>query len=176
MAEAFTVFYVGGENLNRPYLHPLRSASGRIVNRSFPAGQLPGETADHPHHAGLFYGHGDVNGYNYWAIENVPRALEGQCHDGPDRAEVASVKSGKESGSVEIVLMADARRQAAVDRNAERLLRTPHAPHHRLRLISGRSTRSSSATPRARWRCAWQRRSTNLPPGEAWRAREDRKL
>ena len=34
----FTVFYIGGKDLNRPYLHPLRSASGKIVNRSFPAG------------------------------------------------------------------------------------------------------------------------------------------
>src|SRR5689334_18498979 len=61
----FTVFYISGKDLNRPYLHPLRAASGKIVNRSFPAGQLPGESTDHPHHAGLFYGHGDVNGYNY---------------------------------------------------------------------------------------------------------------
>ena len=67
----FTVFYIGGANLNRPYLHPLRTASGKIVNRSFPAGQLAGETTDHPHHAGLFYGHGDVNGYNYWAVQSV---------------------------------------------------------------------------------------------------------
>jgi methane monooxygenase PmoA-like len=102
----FTVFHIGGKDLNRPYLHPLRTASGKIVNRSFPAGQLPGETTDHPHHAGLFYGHGDVNGYNYWAIQNVPTA--------PSKAsatmgrivlkEVASVKSGKESGSVDVVL------------------------------------------------------------------------
>src|SRR5439155_15311168 len=40
----FSVFYIGGKDLNRPYLHPIRSASGKIVNRSFPAGQLPGET------------------------------------------------------------------------------------------------------------------------------------
>jgi hypothetical protein len=102
----FTVFYIGGKDLNRPYLHPLRSASGKIVNRSFPSGQLPGETTDHPHHAGLFYGHGDVNGYNYWAIQNVPTA--------PSKADatmgrivlknVASVKSGKESGTVDVVL------------------------------------------------------------------------
>src|SRR5687767_1330366 len=45
----FTVFYTGGKDLKRPYLHPLRTASGTIVNRSFPAGQLPGETTDHPH-------------------------------------------------------------------------------------------------------------------------------
>jgi methane monooxygenase PmoA-like len=101
----FTVFYFSGKNLNRPYLHPLRSASGKTVNRSFPAGQLPGETTDHPHHAGLFYGHGDVNGYNYWAIQNVPTppsepsATMGRIV----LKEVASVKSGKESGSADIV-------------------------------------------------------------------------
>jgi hypothetical protein len=67
----FTVFHIAGEHLNRVYLHPLRAASGTIVNRSFPAGQLPGESVDHPHHAGLFYGHGDVNGFNFWAIQNV---------------------------------------------------------------------------------------------------------
>ena len=101
----FTVFYISGKNLNRPYLHPLRSASGKIVNRSFPAGQLPGETTDHPHHAGLFYGHGDVNGYNYWAIQNVP-APPSEASATMGRIvlkEVASVKSGKESGSVDVV-------------------------------------------------------------------------
>jgi hypothetical protein len=101
----FTVFYFGAKDLNRPYLHPLRSASGKIVNRSVPAGQVPGETTDHPHHSGLFYGHGDVNGYNYWAIQNVPTP--------PSKASatmgrivlkgVPSVKNGKESGAIDAV-------------------------------------------------------------------------
>ena len=33
----FTVFYIGGKDLNRPYLHPLRAASGTIVARSLAA-------------------------------------------------------------------------------------------------------------------------------------------
>jgi len=103
----FTVFYISGKDVNRPYLHPLRSASGKIVNRSFPAGQLPGETTDHPHHAGLFYGHGDVNGYNYWAIENVPTSpASSDANATMGRIvleEVLSVKSGKESGAVDVV-------------------------------------------------------------------------
>ena len=101
----FTVFYIAGKDLNRPYLHPLRSASGTIVNRSFPAGQIPGETTDHPHHAGLFYGHGDVNGYNYWAIQNVPVAAS-NADSKMGRIvlkQVLSVKSGKESGSIDVV-------------------------------------------------------------------------
>ena len=99
----FTVFYVGGKDLNRPYLHPLRSASGKAVTRSVPAGQVPGESVDHPHHAGLFYGHGDVNGFNYWAIQNVPTkpsATMGRIV----LKKVGSVQSGKESGSVDVVL------------------------------------------------------------------------
>jgi hypothetical protein len=101
----FTVFYISGKDLNRPYLHPLRSASGKMVNRSFPAGQLPGETTDHPHHAGLFYGHGDVNGYNYWAIQNVPtpRSEASATMGRIVLKKVVSVKSGKESGSVDVV-------------------------------------------------------------------------
>jgi len=102
----FTVFYVGGADLNRPYLHPLRSASGRIVNRSFPAGQLAGETTDHSHHAGLFYGHGDVNGFNYWAVQNVAKP-EPPASPNFGRIvleKVASVKSGKESGSIDVIL------------------------------------------------------------------------
>lgn len=102
----FTAFFIGGPNLNRPYLYPLKTASGKSVTRSFPAGQLPGETTDHPHHAGLFYGHGDVNGFNYWAIQNVAAdAWKPDANMGRivlDR--VLSVKSGKESGTIDAVL------------------------------------------------------------------------
>jgi hypothetical protein len=101
----FTVFHIAGAGLNRPYLYPLRSASGKIVTRSFPAGQQPGESTDHPHHAGLFYGHGDVNGYNYWAIQNVPTP-PAPTHATMGRIvldHVVSVKSGRTSGSVDVV-------------------------------------------------------------------------
>lgn len=103
----FTSFYLAGKDLNRPYLYPLRSASGKVVTRSFPAGQIPGETTDHPHHAGLFYGHGDVNGYNYWAIQNVPASAGGRGSATRGRIvvkDVTSVTSGQESGSLDVVL------------------------------------------------------------------------
>lgn len=124
----FTVFHTGGEHLNRVYLHPLRAASGTIVNRSFPAGQLPGETVDHPHHAGLFYGHGDVNGFNFWAIQNVKRdpparaaapaaesrTLPKASASGPGASALTlgriipkgpvTVKSGKATGTIDAVL------------------------------------------------------------------------
>ena len=115
------MFHTGGENLNRVYLHPLRAATGTVVNRSFPAGQMPGETVDHPHHAGLFYGHGDVNGFNFWAIQNVERAPAPPAAGEQRNLPVASaatpsimgrivpkgpvtVKSGKTTGTIDAVL------------------------------------------------------------------------
>jgi len=102
----FTTFYIAGENLHRPYLYPLRTAQGTIVTRSFPAGQIPGESTDHPHQAGVFYGHGDVNGYNYWSIQNVPEPpSQGSSTRGRIvLKELGSVKNGDEKGSIEVAL------------------------------------------------------------------------
>ena len=46
----FTSFFFGSDS-PKPYLHPLRSASGQIVSRSWPMEtNVAGESRDHPHH------------------------------------------------------------------------------------------------------------------------------
>lgn len=62
----FSTFFFG-PNTNKPYMHPLRAADGTIVTRSFPMDEVAGETKDHPHHQGLWFTHGDVNGLDFWA-------------------------------------------------------------------------------------------------------------
>jgi hypothetical protein len=65
----FTDFYIGPETA-KPYLYPLRTADGKIVTRGFPmVTDVPGEIHDHPHHRGLWFTHGDVNGYDFWGNE-----------------------------------------------------------------------------------------------------------
>jgi hypothetical protein len=64
----FTTLFMG-KDAPKPYLHPLRSASGKIVTRHFPMEEVAGESHDHPHHRGLWFGHGDVNGFDFWANE-----------------------------------------------------------------------------------------------------------
>jgi len=64
----FTEFFYGSA-APKPYLHPLRTASGVIVTRHFPMAKVEGETTDHPHHRGLWFTHGDVNGIDFWANE-----------------------------------------------------------------------------------------------------------
>jgi hypothetical protein len=66
--KAFTTFYYGPET-PKPYLHPLRAADGTVVTRLYPMETVEGEPHDHPHHRGLWFTHGDVNGLDFWANE-----------------------------------------------------------------------------------------------------------
>lgn len=65
----FTTLFFGAE-AGKPYLAPLRSASGKIVTRRFPMEKVEGESKDHVHHRGLWFSYDDVNGIKYW--ENDP--------------------------------------------------------------------------------------------------------
>src|SRR5436305_11933550 len=65
----FTTFHYGNES-GKPYLAPLRSASGKVVTRHYPMEVIPGESRDHVHHTGLWFSYDDVNGTKFW--ENDP--------------------------------------------------------------------------------------------------------
>lgn len=65
----FTTFHYGSDAA-KPYLSPLRSASGKIVTRHFPMKEVAGESRDHLHHRGLWFSFDDVNGVKFW--ENDP--------------------------------------------------------------------------------------------------------
>jgi hypothetical protein len=95
----FTDFYVGPET-PKPYLHPLRTADGRVVTRGFPmVTDIAGESHDHPHHRGLWFTHGDVNGYDFWANEeSQPGAGKGKGKVVLER--VVKAAGGKKSGAV----------------------------------------------------------------------------
>ena len=66
--EPFTAFYFGSD-ATKPYLHPLRAADGTIVTRGYPMEEIEGEQRDHPHHRGVWFSHGEVNGVDFWANE-----------------------------------------------------------------------------------------------------------
>ena len=65
----FTTFHYGS-NAAKPYLSPLRTASGKIITRHFPMEEVAGESRDHLHHRGLWFSYDDVNGVKFW--ENDP--------------------------------------------------------------------------------------------------------
>ena len=58
--------YVYPTSLTKPVLYPLRTASGTVVTRGYPLEARAGERVDHPHHAGLWFNYGNVNGLDFW--------------------------------------------------------------------------------------------------------------
>lgn len=61
----FTTFHYGAQ-WAKPFLHPLRAATGGKMTRGFPLEEVAGESHDHYFHRGLWYGHSDVNGLDFW--------------------------------------------------------------------------------------------------------------
>lgn len=91
----FTAFFTGPD-APKPYLHPLRSASGKIVTRSFPMEKLPGESTSDQHHRGVWLGYKLINGFNFWENEfsyHDPKAGKVVTRS------IGNLQSGPDSGS-----------------------------------------------------------------------------
>ena len=95
----FTTFHYGAEN-GKPFLAPLRSASGKIVTRHFPMEEVAGESRDHLHHTGLWFSYDDVNGVKFW--ENDPSYTK--PHMGRIVVRNAQYKEGAQSGTLNAVM------------------------------------------------------------------------
>lgn len=61
-----TYIYPGPTVLKKPVLYPIRTAGGNFITRGWPMDPRPGERVDHPHHVGLWFNYGDVNGHDFW--------------------------------------------------------------------------------------------------------------
>jgi hypothetical protein len=66
--------YIWSDTIKKPVLYPLRTAKGTIVTRGFPLEPRKGERVDHPHHVGMWFNYGDVNGLDFWNnSEDIPQ-------------------------------------------------------------------------------------------------------
>jgi len=93
----FTTFFFG-EDTTKPYLHPLRTASGKIITRGYPMETLPGEARDHIHQRSMWFTHGDVNGIDFWANDATQ---QGQSRKGKIvHRPPMKVNGGKRSGTI----------------------------------------------------------------------------
>ena len=76
--------YLFPSTIEKPVLYPIRSATGQTITRGFPLDPMPGERVDHPHHVGLWFNYGDVNGLDFWNnSDDIP--APGNPRDGERR-------------------------------------------------------------------------------------------
>lgn len=58
--------YIYPDVLMKPVLYPLRTTKGTLVTRGWPLDPRPEERVDHPHHVGMWFNYGNVNGLDFW--------------------------------------------------------------------------------------------------------------
>ncbi len=85
-------------DLMKPVLWPIRAASGTYISRAWPLLKVDEEAGikgDHPHQRGIWFGHENVNGSDYW------NSYTARNHPGKiSLIKVGQVKSGKAGGSL----------------------------------------------------------------------------
>ena len=63
--QLFTEYHY--KDVARPYLYPIIGPGGAAMTRNWPMKETGNEATDHPHHKGLWYAHGSVNGIDFWS-------------------------------------------------------------------------------------------------------------
>lgn len=92
--------YLWPTTLKKPVLYPLITDEGITVTRGYPLEPRPHERVDHPHHAGMWFNYGNVNGFDFWnnsdAIKPEDRAKMGTIL----QTKIVSAKSGADRGEL----------------------------------------------------------------------------
>ncbi len=63
------------DQATKPYYYPVIGPTGAKFTREFPMAKKPGDDTDHNHQRSLWFSHGDVNGFDFWASDplNAPK-------------------------------------------------------------------------------------------------------
>jgi Methane oxygenase PmoA len=94
--------YVWPEKLAKPVLFPLRTAKGTVVTRGFPLEPRSGERVDHPHHAGLWFNYGNVNGFDFWNNSEAIMPEDAPKMGNIRQRAITLAKSGPDQGELEV--------------------------------------------------------------------------
>jgi Methane oxygenase PmoA len=103
----FTTYYFGPD-VAKAYLMPLQTATGIVISRPFPVGNDasmgdPKASSFEPHQRPLYFGHGDIDGLNFWG----EAAFQKYYHEGSRQAyghmaisKIEEARVGPDSGTI----------------------------------------------------------------------------
>lgn len=101
----FFTAYLYTTDIEKPVLYPLETASGVTVTRGFPLKPRANERTDHPHHTGLWFNYGNVNGLDFWNNSYAIPAAEKPKYGSVHHQQIIKVQEGKDKGT--LVVSAD---------------------------------------------------------------------
>jgi len=94
--------YIYERSQKKPSLYPLRTASGKVITRGYPLDPRPGERTDHPHHVGLWFNYGSVNGLDFWNNSDAIPAARADEMGTIVHKRVIEAMSGKDKGELNV--------------------------------------------------------------------------
>jgi hypothetical protein len=89
-------------DLEKPFLYPVMAPNGSVITRGFPIAPRPGERVDHPHHIGLWFNHGNINGLDFWNNSSAIPAARKDSYGHIVHQKIVQARSGK-TGILEII-------------------------------------------------------------------------
>lgn len=94
--------YLSGSNMEKPVFFPIYAPQRKIITRGFPLQPRPGERVDHPHHIGMWFNYGSVNGLDFWNNSSAIPANEKSKY-GVVFQEEQWFKDGKHEGTLDVI-------------------------------------------------------------------------
>jgi hypothetical protein len=114
----FFTSYIYSETIDKPVLYPLISAKGATVTRGFPLDSRPGERVDHPHHIGLWFNYGDVNGLDFWNNSSAIPVDKKHEYGSIIHKDIVRITSGKDQGELQVTMeWVDSKGEALLEEN-----------------------------------------------------------
>ena len=92
--------YVWPTTLKKPVLYPLIASDGVTITRGYPLAPRPGERVDHPHHAGMWFNYGNVNGFDFWNNSDAIKPEDREKMGSIRLQKIVSTHSGKGQGEL----------------------------------------------------------------------------
>jgi hypothetical protein len=96
--------YLYPTTIQKPVLWPLKTPSGKSITRGFPMEPKAGERVDHPHHVGLWFNYGDVNGLDFWNNSSAIPAAQAPKMGTVVHRRIRDVESGRGKGELEVTM------------------------------------------------------------------------
>jgi hypothetical protein len=90
-------------DIEKPFLFPVNSPDGQVITRGYPIEPRKGERTDHPHHIGIWFNYGNVNGLDFWNNSSAIPADKRDSYGHIVHQKIVKTKSG-EKGLLEVIL------------------------------------------------------------------------
>ena len=94
--------YAYPTNIKKPVLYPIVTPQGTKTTRKFPLEPSVGERVDHPHHVGLWFNYGDVNGLDFWNNSDSIKVEKRASYGTIVHQKIDNIKNGDNQGSLKV--------------------------------------------------------------------------